>query len=77
MPDLVVIPFPVARCVRPTPVELRLSVLSMIARELRHAQDDEQRRGEFSPRLSLALDWLDHLDEWESAAWIDRESLTQ
>jgi hypothetical protein len=60
--------FPATRRVRPTPVELRLSVLSMLERELRRAQEDEQRRGEFTPCLSLALDWLDILDQWETAA---------
>ncbi len=68
MDDSRVVPFPACRRVRPTPVELRLSVLSMLERELRRAQEDEQHRRVFTPRLSLALDWLDLLDEWESAA---------
>ena len=62
------LPFPACHRVRPTPVELRLSVLSMLERELRRAQHDEQQRGEFSPSLSLAIDWLDILSDWESAA---------
>ncbi len=63
-----ILPFPACYRVRPTPVELRLSVLSMLERELRRAQEDEQRRGVFTPSLSLALDWLDILDQWETAA---------
>ena len=63
-----VLPFPACCRVRATPVELRLSVLSMLERELRRAQEDEQRCGAFTPRLSLALDWLDLIDEWETAA---------
>ena len=68
MDDPRVIPFPAARRIRPTPVELRLSVLSMLERELRRLQRDEHRRGQFTPSLSLALDWLDILSDWESAA---------
>ena len=60
--------FPADARQRRTPIEIRLDVLSMITREIRRLQDDEQQHGEFSPSLSLALDWLDLLDDWESAA---------
>ncbi len=63
-----IVPFPAARRVRPTPVELRLSVFAMFVRELRRAQRDEQRNGLFTPSLSLAIDWLDLVDESENAA---------
>lgn len=63
-----VIPFPAARRVRPTPVELRLSVLTMLEHECRRAQCEEQLRGIFTPSLSLAIDWLDLLEAWERAA---------
>ncbi len=60
--------FPAAARQRRTPIEIRLDVLSMIERELHRLQDEEQSRGVFTPSLSLALDWLDLLDDWESAA---------
>ena len=63
-----VLPFPPNRRVRCTPVEVRLTVLAMMERELRRAQADEQTRGLFTPSLSLAMDWLDLLSDWERAA---------
>ncbi len=63
-----ILPFPASHRVRPSPVDIRLSVLTMMEREFRRAQHDEQSRGVFTPSLSLALDWLDLLDDWESAA---------
>ena len=55
--------FPASARQHRTPVEIRLEVLATIARELRRAQHEEQLAGNFTPRLSLALDWLDLLDE--------------
>ena len=63
-----VLPFPASRRIRTTPVEVRLTVLAMTERELRRAQTDEQMHGLFTPSLSLAMDWLDLLSDWERAA---------
>ena len=63
-----ILPFPPGRRVRCTPVEMRLAVLTMVERELRHAQSREQCFGLFTPSLSSVISWLDEVAEWERIA---------
>ncbi len=63
-----ILPFPPSRRVRCTPVEVRLSVLDMVERELRRIQTHEQPLGLVTPSLSLAISWLDEICDWERVA---------
>ena len=63
-----ILPFPTSRCVRRTPVELRLAMFPILEQELRRTQAHEQRLGLFTPSLSLTISWLDEMGEWERVA---------
>lgn len=63
-----VLPFPPTRRIRVTPVEVRLRVLETVEPLLRELQRHQQATGQFDKKLSLILDWLDTVDEWERPA---------
>ena len=68
MDDSKVIPFPAAARVRVTPLAARLRVLELAEPLLYEFQRDEQIAGRFDRRLSLVLDWLSLIQQWERAA---------